>query len=339
MSGCAKHILLIRFSSLGDVAMSVPVVSAFLEAHPNCKISVLTKKEYAPLYAHLPDVDIIGVDFKKELNGLAGLFSLSKKIRLLKLDAIADLHDVLRTKILKFFLFRHSFLVVDKGRCERQRLLNGGNLKPLNPMVERYADVLRELGFEFSLDRPRFPKPTVLSKTMQLHLKKLAKPYIGIAPFAAYNSKMYPLEKMKEVISLLSKDYSVLLFGGGSYEIKIIDAITHKFSGTVSLAGKYSMAEELRIMGHLRLMLAMDSGNAHMAAMMGVKVITLWGVTHPFLGFKPFAQPMENCLLSDRKKFPLIPTSVYGNKYPKGYESAMATIDVADVVKAVRKIV
>ena len=189
----------------------MPVISAFLEAHPDCKISVLTKKKYAPLYAHLTEVDIIEVDFKREFRGLPGLFSLSKKIRLLKLFAIADLHSVLRTKILKIFLFRHYFVTVNKGRQERQQLLNGGDLKPLYPMVERYADVLRGLGFEFSLDHPRFPKPIDLSSAMKIHLNKHTKPYVGIAPFAAYNSKMYPLDQMKKVISILSKDYSVLL--------------------------------------------------------------------------------------------------------------------------------
>ena len=79
----------------------------------------------------------------------------------------------------------------------------------------------------------------------------------------------------------------------------------------------------------------MDSGNAHIAAMLGVKVVTLWGATHPFAGFSPFNQPEQNALVSDRILFPKLPTSVYGNKKVEGYEDAMRTITVDAVVKSV----
>ena len=116
---------------------------------------------------------------------------------------------------------------------------------------------------------------------------------------------------------------------------KIIDNIVKNLPSVVSLSGKVSMQEEIQIISHLKLMVSMDSGNAHIAAMMGVKVITLWGVTHPFLGFQPFNQPLENCLLADRKLFPLIPTSVYGNNYPSGYEDAIATISEDKILQAI----
>jgi len=79
----------------------------------------------------------------------------------------------------------------------------------------------------------------------------------------------------------------------------------------------------------------MDSGNSHMAAMLGIKVITLWGATHPFAGFTPFNQPLENCLVSDREKFPLLPTSVYGNKKVEGYQDAMRSINPDEIVNKI----
>ena len=81
----------------------------------------------------------------------------------------------------------------------------------------------------------------------------------------------------------------------------------------------------------------MDSGNAHMAAMMGINVVTLWGVTHPYAGFRPYNQPIDNCLMADREKFPKVPTSVYGDKYPKGYEKAIWTISEQDIIEVIRK--
>jgi ADP-heptose:LPS heptosyltransferase len=85
-------------------------------------------------------------------------------------------------------------------------------------------------------------------------------------------------------------------------------------------------------------MLSMDSGNAHIAAMLGVKVITLWGSTHPFAGFSPFNQPLENCIIADREKFPLIPTSVYGNKKIADYKDAMRSIEPEKIISKVNNL-
>ncbi len=84
-------------------------------------------------------------------------------------------------------------------------------------------------------------------------------------------------------------------------------------------------------------MLSMDSSNGHMAAMFGVKVVTLWGVTHPFAGFAPFNQINGNNLLSDQTQYPKIPTSIYGNRFPEGYELAIQTIPVERIVKKVKE--
>jgi ADP-heptose:LPS heptosyltransferase len=82
-------------------------------------------------------------------------------------------------------------------------------------------------------------------------------------------------------------------------------------------------------------MLSMDSANGHLAAMYGIPTVTLWGVTHPFAGLAPFEQAKENKLLAAREKYPLIPTSVYGNKFPRGYEKTIATIAPETVVKKI----
>jgi ADP-heptose:LPS heptosyltransferase len=83
-------------------------------------------------------------------------------------------------------------------------------------------------------------------------------------------------------------------------------------------------------------MLSMDSGNAHIAAMLGVKVISLWGATHPYAGFVPFNQPLENSLVPDRTIYPLLPTSVYGNKEVEGYQDVMRTIIPTMVVELIK---
>ena len=82
----------------------------------------------------------------------------------------------------------------------------------------------------------------------------------------------------------------------------------------------------------------MDSGNAHIAAMLGVKVVTIWGLTHPYDGFYPFNQDKENALLVDKNQYPKIPTSIYGNKYPENYKDAIRTITPESVVSKITSI-
>ena len=335
-----QHILVIRFSSLGDVAMTVPVISALIKSHPNAKISVLTKVQFTPLFKHLPTVEVIGVDLKKQYKGLFGLFQLSKKIKALRVNAVADLHYVLRTKVLRILLPRLNWAILDKGRKEKNQLITGKIFKPLKPIVERYADVFRHLGFDLSLSTPDFPTAQPPPKEIQSLLKECPQPYIGIAPFAAYSSKTYSLDKMKAVIDHFSKTgATVVMFGGGQTEVQKLNEIANLFPNVISLAGRLSLDDELKLIGHLKVMLAMDSGNAHMAALMGVKVLTLWGVTHPYSGFKPYNQPLEYCLVSDLEKFPKIPTSIYGNRYPKGYEKAIESISEKEIIAAIEKIV
>jgi len=116
------------------------------------------------------------------------------------------------------------------------------------------------------------------------------------------------------------------LFGGGSTEIQKLNQLQNNHENVMVVAGELSFEAEIQLISNLDVMLSMDSGNSHIAAMLGVKVITLWGATHPFAGFKPFNQPDDFCLTADRAQFPLLPTSIYGNKKVEGYDEVMRTI-------------
>jgi ADP-heptose:LPS heptosyltransferase len=129
-----------------------------------------------------------------------------------------------------------------------------------------------------------------------------------------------------------------LLFGGGKKEIEILDSLSQSFENVINMAGKIKFQQELQLISNLDVMLSMDSGNAHIAAMLGVKVITLWGATHPYAGFLPFNQSLENALTSDRNQYPKLPTSVYGNKIVEGYEDAMRSISSKTVVEKIQQL-
>ncbi len=340
-----EHILIIRLSAMGDVAMTVPVVKGLLKQNPNLKVTVLTRQFFTPMFAQLPNVDVYEADVKGKHKGVAGLFKLYKELRAMQVTAVADLHNVLRSNILKQF-FKLSgvpFIQIDKGRADKKALTASKNkvFKQLQTTQQRYVSVFGKLGFPIQLDDSCALAKEKLSDTAIALLPKEPKKWIGIAPFAAFEGKTYPLELMEQVVNKLNKKdtYTIVLFGGGDKEKEVLDKWEQTYSNCVSVVKKLSFTEELSLISNLDVMLAMDSGNAHLSAMFAVPTITLWGVTHPFAGFYPFAQQSTNALLANREKYPLIPTSVYGNKFPPGYEKAMKTILPDDVVKKVLEVV
>lgn len=343
-----QHILVIRLSAMGDVAMTVPVLRAFRKQYPDVKLTVLTRPFFKPFFDDIENVRVFVAHFNAEHKGANGIYKLSKQLKKIGastntgFDAVADLHNVLRTRLLKLFLVGKPFVQIDKGRAEKKALVQGRIFKQLKTTHQRYADVFEKLGFKIDLSQPEFPDKPEITKSIQKILGDQDKTLIGIAPFAQYESKEYPLELMEKVISKLSKtnQYKILLFGGGKQEIKVLNGIEAQYDNAINIAGKLPFKDELVLIRNLSVMLSMDSGNAHIAAMYGVPVVTLWGVTHPYAGFYPFNQTKENALLSDREKYPKIPTSIYGNKFPKNYANAMSTIDfnmVFDKVEAIAK--
>lgn len=333
-----KHILVLRFSAMGDVAMTVPVLRALTAQHPELKITVVTRTFFKPFFQDLEHVNVYEADLKDKHKGVLGLYKLSKELKALKFDAVADLHNVLRSKILKLFFFGKKVVQLDKGRAEKKALTSGQLFQQLKTTHQRYADVFETLGYSVDLSQPTFPKPKPLFENLNRFISNKDLKTIGIAPFAAHQSKMYPLEQMEEVISKLSKTYNVILFGGGTKEIEILNQFETNYINVKSIAGKLNLEDEIVIISNLDLMLAMDSGNAHMAAMLGKKVITIWGVTHPFAGFAPFNQPNDFALTANRKQFPLIPTSIYGNKFPEGYENAAGSVSIEEIIAQVNEV-
>lgn len=328
--------------------MTVPVLRAFVAQHSEIKVTVISRPFFKPFFEGIPNVSFFAFDEKQRHKGFLGLLRLFQDLKALHIDAFADLHNVLRSKVVRtlFALSGKKTAQVDKARAEKAALTRAENkiFKPLTTIFERQVKVFQQLGFTVDLSNPIFPEKAVLSNDILKTLVENEKIpdfsgiRIGIAPFAQYDSKVYPLDLMQEVIHQLAENsnYKILLFGGGKKEIELLDSLSKGKENVVVVAGKLKFEQELQLISNLDVMLSMDSGNAHIAAMLGVKVITLWGATHPFTGFLPFNQPLENALVSDRKLYPKLPTSVYGNKKVEGYEDAMRTIEVSEIVTSVK---
>lgn len=333
-----KHILIMRISAIGDVAMIVPLVQGLRQQYPSLKITVLSRAFFKPLFSGIPEIGFYAIDVNGKHKGIFGLYKLFKELRNLHIDAFADLHNVLRSKIIGFF-FRLSgvpVVTMNKGRAERKELtaLRPKTLSPITPIVERHAEVFKKLQLPVSLEQVRLlPASEISSRLKELTGEKKCK-WIGIAPFAAFKTKMYPLELMEQVIEQLSvKNLKIFLFGGGEQEVKSLEKLSLISENCTNMAGKLSFEEELQLISQLDLMLSMDSGNGHLAAVYGVPVITIWGNTHPSAGFAPFRQPEANSITPDRSKYPLIPTSIYGKKIVEGYEDCMSSISPDQVMQ------
>jgi len=337
-----KHILIIRLSAMGDVAMTVPVILSLRHLYPDLKISVLTKVFYADLFKGIPRINLITAEIQTKHKGLKGLYKLSQELKIYQFDAVADLHNVLRSKLLKIFLKLQGLKVksIRKGRAEKRALTRtkNKNFNPLRHTVERYALVFERLGLKVDLSQPQYlPKPDLeIEISNDLKFFKAEKK-IGIAPFAAHIGKTYPADLMQEVIKKLAAktDTHLYLFGGGKLEMSRLHNWALPYQNVYCVAGKYDFKTELDIIANLNLMLSMDSGNGHLASLYGVKVITLWGQTHPYAGFAPFQQTEDEQILADRNQYPFLPISIYGNKKINGYDNVMRSISPKDVVSTV----
>ena len=336
-----KHILVIRLSAMGDVAMTVPVLKAFSIQHPEVKITVVTRPFFKPFFRDIKNINFFDVDVKKRHKGIKGLYQLYKDTKALGVTEVADLHNVLRSQVVRglYKISGYKVAATNKGRADKKELtkLAPKIIKPIKSMFQRHVDTFAKLGYVIDMSKPEFANTSNLSdKVIQLTGVKTSR-WIGIAPFAQYATKVYPQYLMQQVIDklvVLNPSQKIFLFGG-SQEIEQLNILKKEYDNVVVLAGKLNLSEEMDVISNLEVMLSMDSGNAHIAALLGVRVISLWGATHPFAGFLPFNQSLDDALIPDLEKYPFLPTSVYGNKSVEGYELVMETIQVDQIINKI----
>ena len=324
-----------RFSALGDVAMLSPVVREYALQHTEDSVTVLSVPFCAPLFEDIaPNVSFLGREIKTQYRGITGLYNLFTELHAMHFDRIVDAHDVLRTKVLRqFFRLRgYEVRVIDKHRSERRQLTAAPGKKVLRQLptsFENYAEAMGIPGFPAV---PGFPVSPDIPDTLVSPGGGL----IGVAPFAAHEGKIYPTDKMEKVVELLSHSGRVVLFGGKGKEEDIMRAWARKYNN-VELARDVisggALAAELDLMRGLDVMLSMDSANMHLASLVGTRVVSVWGATHPYAGFLGWGQRMEDCV---QKDLPCRPCSIYGSKPCRyGDFRCLNSITPEEIVRAV----
>lgn len=319
-----QHILVIRFSALGDVAMTVPIVWAVAKRYPNVRITMLSRPFARPFFENLaPNVNFMEADLKSEYKGIHGLNALYRRLTAKQFTHVADLHSVLRSEYLRMRFNLGHFKVkhIDKHRKMRRMLVkhNHKQKKYLPTAFENYTDVFTRLGFPINENdfRSIFQEESSYLNTLpdvigEKHDDEL---WIGVAPFAAHLGKIYPPELMEQVIRQLTERYPkcrIFLFGRGKQEDESFPKWTKEIPQCTNVGLHLeTMRQELILMAHLNVMLSMDSANMHMASLTSTKVVSVWGATHPMAGFMGWRQNEENAIQLDMD---CRPCSIFGQK-------------------------
>lgn len=331
----AKHIFIIRLSAIGDIAMAAPVVRQFAEQFPGVRFTMVSQPFLQPLFEGLPNLRFVGANVYADYRGLRGLWKLFKVLRAQQPDVVADIHNVLRSVILRlcFAGCGKRTYVIKKGLLEKRALTRRRRkkMRPLKTSFERYREVLEKcVGAKLPPNTPYRPP---VFKNNQTDIPAQA---IGIAPFAKHRGKIYPSDKTEQIVAhfAVARGITVFLFGSMA-ECSILEQWEYRYPNVRMVAGRLALYDELALMQQLSLMVTMDSANMHLASFVGTPVISVWGATHPYAGFYGWQQQPANAIGAE---LPCRPCSVFGNKpcFPGNY-LCLRLIQPSQIIEAVSR--
>lgn len=331
-------IVVLRFSAMGDVAMVASVLQELVAQNVNVELVMVSRTAFKPFFDGIDNVTFHAIEPKTTHKGISGLYKLFTELKKYDAVAVADLHDNIRSRVLSLFFRAAGVRItrIDKGRTEKRALTRSNNkvFKQLKQTVERYADVFKLLNLHLKLSHQLIRRKKQIPTKAEHLFNSSANKKIGISPFAQHIYKMYALQNMEMVITELNRiGYDIFIFGGGKQEQAIAEDWAKKFENVKNLIGNFTLTEELKIISNLDLMLSMDSAGMHMASLMGVPVVSIWGPTHPYAGFLGYGQLFSDCLQIDD---PVRPNSIYGNK--PCFSGVLPCIDMVKPENVVDKI-
>ncbi len=310
-------LLVIRTSSMGDVIMTLPVIRSFAAAYPGEELVFVTKKPFDQFVAGIPGVKVFLTDHHGRHRGITGLLRIWMDLRAkYNITAVADLHDVIRSKVVRL-LFRFDgchVASIDKERIRRRKLVRGRLTGSLTHTVERYRAVFARTGYPLELVPGPWMIPSAEGAAVAAsRTDGMKRPFLGVAPLARHRLKTWPAEKMEAMLRLLvsRKECTLFLFGSPD-ESAEVDEIAARVPGAISMAGKISLEGEIALIADLDLMLAMDSSNMHLSAILGIDTLSIWGATHPRAGFSAWGMPAENQIQIPDTELTCRPCSIYG---------------------------
>lgn len=323
-----RNLLVTRLSALGDVAMTIPSLYSLCLTNPHMRVVLLTKRLPSSIFVNRPaNLEVVPFN-PDEWKGAAGLWRLAKHLKsTYHIDAYADLHDVIRTKLLRLFLRLRGVRVrkIHKGRSGKRALTRRRNkmMLPLTTSRARYREVFWRMGIPredlfdnlFTKKRPADRTLYAAAASPRSSKGSDGETWVAIAPFAAHAGKEYPLDLMRQVIDTLAsrKGYRLFFFGAGERESRVLEEwhMAHP-ANTVNMARlSLGIPAELALLHDCDVMVSMDSANMHLASLVGLRVVSIWGATHPYCGFLGWRQKKADAVQLDMV---CRPCSVFGNK-------------------------
>lgn len=318
--------LVVRFSSIGDIVLTFPVVDALKEKYSNAEIHYISKKENATL---LKACQAIDKTFFIDKN----IFEVLAELKNEKYDYVIDLHKNLRTQTLKNFLRVRSFsypkLNFKKWLYVQLKLDFLGE----KHVVERYFMALKKLNIAYNSNKLNFHIPD----QFQLELSQYGiteKKYNCIVLGAKYATKKLPLSKLLPIVEKF-KENLVLL--GGKEEEEIANEIVkaNPKNKIVNLVGKLNIIESAFVLKYAKTILTNDTGLMHIASSFDCKIIVTWGNTTPKFGMYPYAKKESKVVDFEVEQLRCRPCSKIGySKCPKRHFSCMNDLDEAKILEA-----
>lgn len=322
--------LLVRFSSIGDIVLTTPVIRCLKEQVPGAEVHFLTKENYRMVLENDPHLD-------KLWTTDGGLEDIADQLRNEQFDALIDLHHNLRTLKLQRLLRvrRYAF---PKLNIEKWLLVNLHiNRMPATHIVDRYLSTVSRFGVKNDHQGLQFSIPENAAAVLQDLPDTHRNGYLAVAIGAQHSTKMMPSEKIGRVLK--KAGVPAVLLGGKEDRTRGAQVVMACGDQVVNACGKYTLSESAALIRAARVVLTHDTGLMHIAAALHKPIVSVWGNTVPAFGMTPYLPGEEESksILLERKELHCRPCSKIGfDKCPKGHFDCIRGIEDDEITEAVR---
>ena len=319
------RILIIRFSSIGDIVLTSPVTRHLRKIYPKAELDYLTKTEYAPLAQALPGFDHV-VSFEIP----NGIWALSARLRRKSYDLVVDLHGSIRSRLVTLLTNGNQVVRYNKQRVARIALIASNRNKrswEINHTVDRYLDIINKLGDgeilpiakTYLSEIDRLPQ-LIVKKSISIEIMnsltkagiKSESSIVGIAPSASHSTKRWRPDYFAIVADYLVEVHgmTILLLGGADDSIVTKKVVSAMKTSALNWFGRTNLLQLAAAIKQCRILISNDSGPMHIATAVGTPALGIFGSTHPQLGFAPLG-PQDTMVSLN---LPCSPCSLHGDR-------------------------
>lgn len=316
-NGAKKIAVVLRFSAMGDVILLLPSLLQVLSENPDLEIIVVSNSAFSSFFTGHSRLRFKGVSFRDTYKGFWGTLRLAASILSLHPSLVIDQHQSIRSTICRWYaaIYGIPTAVIRKDKWTKigatRRFWK--TKKTFTPLIERYADTWRRVGLlsAVSLDTNKtFIQPAEHVEYPILR-KNVGEKWIAIAPFSQHKGKNWPIHYFAELMEKIREsapESTLFLVGGRAEEVLWKDVLPR--SSRVHSLASHSFEVQFAYFKQFDVLICLDSSNLHLANMMQVPTLSIWGATHPSLGYAPFSSA-ENKIVQDNS-LGCRPCSTYG---------------------------